>query len=324
MEVFTSETRALQVRLGPGESLVAALTRVLTHEGASFAWVRGVGVLQEAEFAGAEGGARRVGAGELLALEGTLRPGGNELRVTVAAAGEVFGGRLDEAVVAAVEVELRLVEVGEALEGLGPGEAPSVGWGDVVAASDPRPGPGTATGTVTVTGTGWADVAAASAEATKTAVMDDALKSWAEGGAKVEARKRQEFRRESAKERVQRLRAEGKRVPGRRDGVRKGKLTRAAAEAKVPAFRPEKVPTKRQRKKDLSFLDEPLIEAGELVDHRQFGRCLVERVNDDGGLMIKLPNGRRRLIRLDVLEVQEPTEDAEGRLVYPLRPKRKS
>ena len=123
---------------------------------------------------------------------------------------------------------------------------------------------------------------------------------------------------------MQRLRAEGKRVPGRREGVRKGRLARAAAEAKVPAFRPEKVPTKRERKKDLSFLEEPLIEAGELVDHRQFGLCLVERVNDDGGLMIKLPNGRRRLIRLDVLEVQEPTEDAEGRLVYPLRPKRKS
>ena len=291
------------------------------------AWVRGVGVLEEVELAGAEGGARRVKNAELLALEGTLRPGGHELRVTVAAAGEVFGGRLDEALVGAAEVELRLVELGDALEAP---DAPSVGWGDVVAASESEAGAsaGTEGGGSTAagggSGTGWADVAAASAEATKTAVMDDALKSWAEGGAKVEARKRREFRRESAKERVQRLRAEGRPVPGRRDGVRKGKLARAAAEAKVPAFRPEKVPTKRERKKDLSFLDEPVIEAGELVDHRQFGLCLVERVNDDGGLMIKLPNGRRRLIRLDVLEVQEPREDAEGRLVYPLRPKRKS
>ncbi|MEO0324443.1 MAG: DUF296 domain-containing protein [Myxococcota bacterium] len=320
MEVFTSEVRTLQVQLGPGERLVAALTRVLVREEASLAWARGVGRLQEAELTGADGGARRIGAGELLVLEGTLRPEGNELRVTVAAAGEVFGGRLDEAVVAAVDVELRLVSLGDALE-VDEGDAgtpSSVGWGDVASASES--GANTGAGG----NTGWADVAAASAEATKTAVMDDALESWAEGGAKVEARKRQEFRRESAKERVQRLRAEGQRVPGRRDGVRKGKLARAAAEATVPAFRPEKVPTKRERKKDLSFLEEPIIEAGELVDHRQFGRCLVERVNDDGGLMIKLPNGRRRLIRVDVLEVQEPTEDAEGRLVYPLRPKRKS
>ncbi|MEM1416688.1 MAG: DUF296 domain-containing protein [Myxococcota bacterium] len=314
MEVFESEARSLHLRLGPGERLAAALTRVLVQEGAELAWVRGVGVLEEAELLGAEGGARRVGAGELLALEGTLRPGEHELRVTVAAAGEVFGGRLDEAIVAAAEVELRLVTLGAPVA-VEEDDAPaSVGWGAVAAASASTEAP--------AAGTGWADVAAASAEATKTAVMDDALKGWAEGGAR--ARAASTHGRESAKERVQRLRAEGKKVVGRREGLKKGKLARAAAEATVPAFRPEKVPTKRERSKDLSFLDEPLIEAGELVDHRQFGRCLVERVTDDGGLMIKLPNGRRRLIRLDVLEVQEPTEDDEGRLVYPLRPKRKS
>jgi len=83
------------------------------------------------------------------------------------------------------------------------------------------------------------------------------------------------------------------------------------------------LPTRRARAKVPDFLDEPEIEAGDWVDHKHFGLCRVDRVNPDGGLLIKLESGRRKLIKLEPLEVLEPREDAKGRLVYPLRPKKK-
>ena len=71
-----------------------------------------------------------------------------------------------------------------------------------------------------------------------------------------------------------------------------------------------------------SFLDEPEIEAGDYVDHKQFGICKVTRVSDDGALLIKLPTGRTKQIKLTVLEVLPAREDTKRR-IYPLRPRSK-
>ncbi len=63
-------------------------------------------------------------------------------------------------------------------------------------------------------------------------------------------------------------------------------------------------------------------ERGDFVDHKQFGLCRVEKVSDDGGLVIRLETGRRKLIKLDVLDVLDPREEG-GKRVYPLRPRRR-
>lgn len=89
----------------------------------------------------------------------------------------------------------------------------------------------------------------------------------------------------------------------------------------APLFQPDPLPG--QKKKDLSYLDEPQPERGDYVQHKQFGKCRVDRVGEDGGLVIKLPGGRRKAIKLTVLEVLEPHEDNQGRLVYPLEPRKK-
>jgi hypothetical protein len=89
----------------------------------------------------------------------------------------------------------------------------------------------------------------------------------------------------------------------------------------APLFKPDPLPGQKQ--KDFSYLDEPQPERGDYVQHKQFGKCRVERVGEDGGLVIKLPGGRRKAIKLTVLEVLEPREDNQGRLVYPLEPRKK-
>jgi len=63
-------------------------------------------------------------------------------------------------------------------------------------------------------------------------------------------------------------------------------------------------------------------EAGDWVDHRQFGLCRVDRSTPDGELLIKLETGRRKEIRLDVLEVLPPRMDG-ARKIFPLRPRRR-
>ncbi len=88
-----------------------------------------------------------------------------------------------------------------------------------------------------------------------------------------------------------------------------------------PLFKPEPIPGAKE--KDFSYLDEPQPEIGDYVQHKQFGKCKVERVGEDGGLVIKMAGGRRKAIKLTVLQVLPPTEDSQGRLVYPLQPRKR-
>ena len=88
-----------------------------------------------------------------------------------------------------------------------------------------------------------------------------------------------------------------------------------------PLFQPDPLPGQKQ--KDLSYLEEPQPEIGDFVLHKQFGKCKVERIGEDGGLVIKTAGGRRRAIKLTVLEVLPPHEDNQGRMVYPVQPRRR-
>lgn len=107
-------------------------------------------------------------------------------------------------------------------------------------------------------------------------------------------------------------------IPARRG--RKKSLRKQAAEASVPAFVPDPV-SGRPRPK-VEPLEDRVPERGDWVEHQQFGLCRVDRETEGGSVILRLPSGSRKAIKLDYLEVLNPRFDS-GRTIYPLRPKRK-
>ena len=244
---------------------------------------------------------------------GAIEGGEIVLHVTLAVDGELVAARLDSARVESAVLSLAVYGV-EAKVGASRGstrkakapasspvaasdaaEAPaakgSPGWGDVAAASAAAE-EGAESG-----GASWADVAVASAEAKKREIVEDAELTWA-----------QVAKASSAAEAAAPKPAKKRR--------------RRKPEPKVPVLPKQPLPTSRDRAPKV----EPDVfpEKGDYVSHKQFGLCKVEVVHDDGGLLIKLPNSRRKRIKLDPFVVEGPTTDGKGRTVFHLkkRPKR--
>jgi predicted DNA-binding protein with PD1-like motif len=67
---------------------------------------------------------------------------------------------------------------------------------------------------------------------------------------------------------------------------------------------------------------EPELVKGDWVEHRQFGLCRVDGEDAEGALILRLPNGTRKHIKLDFLEVLPPRLDGERR-IHPLRPRKR-
>lgn len=88
-----------------------------------------------------------------------------------------------------------------------------------------------------------------------------------------------------------------------------------------PLMRPDPIPEKRRQEASAPLTTETP-ERGDHVEHRQFGLCRVDGEDAHGGLVIRLPSGRRKTINLDYLEVLPPRTGADGR-IFPLRPRRK-
>lgn len=149
---------------------------------------------------------------------------------------------------------------------------------------------------------GWASVAAASASSTRREVVEDAELGWAQVAAVSDAASRT---------------PEPVRPAGRL-------RSRPKATPTVPLLPKDPLPGARERPPAKVDLDEPTPERNDWVSHRQFGLCKVERVSDDGGLLVKLPNARRKLIKLDPFVVRGPRLDGQGRRVFDLEPRRKS
>lgn len=63
-------------------------------------------------------------------------------------------------------------------------------------------------------------------------------------------------------------------------------------------------------------------ERGDYIEHERFGLCKIEGLTGDGVCMIKLPNARRKKIKLDAMLVLPPRRDGDRR-VFPVRPRRK-
>lgn len=61
---------------------------------------------------------------------------------------------------------------------------------------------------------------------------------------------------------------------------------------------------------------------GDWIEHAKFGLCKIEGLSGDGVCIIKLPDGLRKKVRLDVMHVLAPRADGERR-IFPVRPKRK-
>ncbi len=85
--------------------------------------------------------------------------------------------------------------------------------------------------------------------------------------------------------------------------------------------RPSTIPDQRKSHVE-EMLEEPHPQKGDFIEHRQFGLCKVDREDEDGGLMIRLPSGVRKTIKLDFMEVGQPRMEGTRR-VFPVRPRRR-
>jgi predicted DNA-binding protein with PD1-like motif len=63
-------------------------------------------------------------------------------------------------------------------------------------------------------------------------------------------------------------------------------------------------------------------EKGDWIDHPKFGLCKIEGLSGDGVCFIKLPDTRRKKIKIDAMQVLRPRIDGE-RKIFPVRPKGK-
>ena len=61
---------------------------------------------------------------------------------------------------------------------------------------------------------------------------------------------------------------------------------------------------------------------GDWIEHAKFGLCKIEGLSGDGVCIIKLPDARRKKIKIDAMQVLAPRSDGERR-VFPVRSKRK-
>ena len=62
-------------------------------------------------------------------------------------------------------------------------------------------------------------------------------------------------------------------------------------------------------------LDEPFLEAGDILDHPKLGRCHVMKVEDDKYAHIRLPRGKIRKLSLSVVDLSFKNEE-NGRKVF--------
>ncbi len=97
------------------------------------------------------------------------------------------------------------------------------------------------------------------------------------------------------------------------------RIAREIQDAKVPAHKPKPLP-QRQRAVDESFFEDPIPERGSYVDHPQLGRCFVIDEDRNGDLVLRLPGGGHRTLRLELMRVEGPEQQEVGS-VYRVRPK---
>lgn len=336
MIVFESRlVRRFVGRLERGEEVVATLTQLCEHERVRSAWIHGAGILEWAELTEwdpereAWRAPRRIeGPLTVLALEGNvaIRNGPPWVQVHVmlarqtgpgAAGIETLGGTLASARVYALEIALEAYE-------------------DVRLERDEDP----ATGLALFKGQGVRGVFARSGGGAPAAAPPRAAASPAPSAA-TRADDDDDDPRDDEEQPSSRPSAA---APGAASGGISWAQAAAASKeaeeraARAPAPRPRRTgppeaphlpppipglgPIPERERASPSFLDEPVPQKGDWIDHRQFGLCRIEGEDEEGGLRIRLPSGVRKVIKLDFFEVLPPRHEGE-RKVFPLRPRRR-
>ncbi len=90
-----------------------------------------------------------------------------------------------------------------------------------------------------------------------------------------------------------------------------------------PLFVPQPLPAKKRVAEDPALDDEPVPEKGDWIDHQQFGLCEVLGEDADGAMLIRLPSGVHKSIRLDYLRVLPARVGDDPRRIYPIEPRRR-
>lgn len=108
--------------------------------------------------------------------------------------------------------------------------------------------------------------------------------------------------------------------PRREFGKPKKKLRRKEMKSSVPL--PEAAPLPKASERRDPFVDQPLPEVGDFVHHKQFGVCEVRSIDDEGALVIRTHEGRRRRLVLDVFDVLEARIE-DDKIIYPIRPRKR-
>lgn len=75
---------------------------------------------------------------------------------------------------------------------------------------------------------------------------------------------------------------------------------------------------------EVSSRTEPIEEhhpdKGDWIEHAKFGLCKIEGLSGDGVCIIKLPDSRRKKIKIDAMQILAPRLD-DGRKIFPVKSK---
>jgi len=310
-----NRTRRIVGRLERGESVLDALAEIALHRGISSAWFHAMGPLESAELAVYDADTKRhslpkrVGACTAVQITGNLsrlgglpfahahalvapaRPEGADGSVGVEGAapvvGALLGGELRAARAFAVEFVIESYE-------------------DLVLERFPDD----ATGLPLWRGKSTTAVASSQAQLgwAAAAVEAERLSATRDGDQRATAQRASDTRAGSWGAQ-----------PAREERPR---ASRGMPPERVvePAFAAHPIPEKK--KAIDTEADEPNLEPGDWVAHKQFGLCRVEGEDAEGALIIRLPSGVRKAIRLDYMRIL-PCTMQDDRRIFPLEPRKK-
>jgi len=310
-----NRTRRIVGRLERGESVLDALAEIALHRGISSAWFHAMGPLESAELAVYDADTKRhslpkrVGACTAVQITGNLsrlgglpfahahalvapaRPEGADGSVGVEGAapvvGALLGGELRAARAFAVEFVIESYE-------------------DLVLERFPDD----ATGLPLWRGKSTTAVASSQAQLgwAAAAVEAERLSATRDGDQRATAQRASDTRAGSWGAQ-----------PAREERPR---ASRGMPPERVvePAFAAQPIPEKK--KAIDTEADEPNLEPGDWVAHKQFGLCRVEGEDAEGALIIRLPSGVRKAIRLDYMRIL-PCTMQDDRRIFPLEPRKK-
>ena len=310
-----NRTRRIVGRLERGESVLDALAEIALHRGISSAWFHAMGPLESAELAVYDADTKRhslpkrVGACTAVQITGNLsrlgglpfahahalvapaRPEGADGSVGVEGAapvvGALLGGELRAARAFAVEFVIESYE-------------------DLVLERFPDD----ATGLPLWRGKSTTAVASSQAQLgwAAAAVEAERLSATRDGDQRATAQRASDTRAGSWGAQ-----------PAREERPR---ASRGMPPERVvePAFAAQPIPEKK--KAIDTEADEPNLEPGDWVAHKQFGLCRVEGEDAEGALIIRLPSGVRKAIRLDYMRILPGTVQ-DDRRIFPLEPRKK-